>query len=164
MTATEAAVATAHDALGERRFGVVPLELRGALAAQRAAHEIDLAVQLFDPVLTEPLERRVRLGHEAAERNGARRVLRVPAADLDDGPRQLGDAERVGVALGGEAGEEVELHPPPPARVRAFDRGVEVFLGDELVDHLTQPPGAALGREGEPGAADLLDLAWRCRP
>ena len=59
----------------------------------------------------------------------------------------------------GSADEEVELHPPPALRVRAVDRGVEVVLGDELVDHLADPPRAALGREREPGAAHLLDLA-----
>ena len=80
-------------------------------------------------------------------------------ADLDDLAGELGDAERVVVGLGGHAGEEVELHPLPALRVRAVDRGVEVVVGDELVDHLPDPPRAALGREREPGAAHLLDLA-----
>ena len=85
--------------------------------------------------------------------------LRVLAADLHDLAGELGDPERVGVDLGGDADEEVELHPLPALRVGTFDRGVEVFVGDQLVDHLADTPGAALGGEGEPGAADLLDLA-----
>ena len=78
---------------------------------------------------------------------------------FDDVARELGDAERVLVHLGRQAGEEVELHAPPALRVRGVDRGVEVVLGDELVDHLAHPPRAGLGREREPGAAHLLDLA-----
>ena len=101
----------------------------------------------------------MRLGHEAADRRGGARLLGVLASDLHDLARELGDPERVDVHLGGNADEEVELHPLPALRVRALDRGVQVVVGDELVDHLADPPRAAFGREGEPGAADLLDLA-----
>ena len=83
-------------------------------------------------------------------------VCRCPIDD--DVARELCDAERVVVGLGREAGEEVELHPAPTARERGIARAVEVFFGDELVDHLAHPPGAGLGREGQAGAADLLDL------
>ena len=158
MTAADAPVAAAGDALGERGGGVVPPELRRP-SAQVVAQHPDLALQLVHAVLPEPLERRVRLGHEAADRRGAARLLRVLAADLHDLAGQLGDAERVLVHLGGDPDEEVQLHPLPPLRVRALDRGVEVVVGDELVDHLADAPRAALGREREPGAADLLDLA-----
>ena len=85
-------------------------------------------------------------------------------ADAHDLAGEVGDAERVLVHLGGHADEEVELHPPPALRVRALDRGVQVVVGDELVDHLADPPRAALGREREAGAADLLDLAGDARP
>ena len=68
------------------------------------------------------------------------RLLRVLAPDLHDLARELGDAERVLVHLGGHADEEVELHPLPALRVRTLDGGVQVVLGDELVDHLADPP------------------------
>ena len=75
--------------------------------------------------------------------------------------RQLGDAEDVLVALGGQADEEVQLHPPPALAEGGVDRAVEVLLGDQLVDDLAHPPRPALGREGEAGAAHLLDLRRR---
>ena len=98
-------------------------------------------------------------GHEAADRHGDGRVLRVLSPDLDTVAGQLGDAERVLVGLGRQAGEEVELHPPPALRVRRVDRAVQVLLADELVDDLAHAPRARLGREREAGAAGLLDLA-----
>ena len=97
-------------------------------------------------------------GHEPADRHRAARLLRVLATDVDDVLGELGDAERVVVHLGGQAGEEVELHPPPTLRVRGVDRAVEILLEDQLVDHLAQAPRAGLGRERQPGAAHLLDL------
>ena len=123
------AVAAARDALGERRRRVVPLHLR-ARALGRVAQQRDLAPQLVDAVLPEPLERRVRLRHEATDRHRAARLLRVLAADVDDVLGELGDAERVFVHLGRQPGEEVELHPPPTLRVRGVDRGVEVVFED----------------------------------
>ena len=56
------------------------------------AQQLDLAVELGDGVLAEPLERRVGLGHEPADRghHGDRAV--VAPADLDAASAQLGDA------------------------------------------------------------------------
>ena len=136
----------------------MPAELHAGLA-DCAAQQPDLALQLVDTVLTEPLERCVRLGHESADRRRAAGLLRVLATDLDDVARQLGDPARVFVHLGRHAGEEVQLHAPPALRVRAVDRGVQVVLGDELVEDLPDPPRAAFGRERQPRPADLLDLA-----
>src|SRR5262245_61627442 len=110
--ASDAPVAAAGDPLRERRRRVVPPQLHAGLA-HGPAQQPDLAVELVDTVLAEPLERRVRLGHEPADRRRAARLLRVPAADLDDVSRQLGDAERVLVHLGRDAGQEVQLHAPP---------------------------------------------------
>ena len=90
-------------------------------------------------------------------------VVPVGLGQLDAAAGQLDDAERVLVGLGGEPGEEVELHPPPALAERRVDRGVEVFLGDELVDDLAHPPGAGLGGEGEAGATGLLDLGGDAR-
>ena len=98
-------------------------------------------------------------GHEAAHRRGAARLLRVLPADAHDLAGEVRDAERVVVHLGRDADEEVELHPLPTLRVGALDRREQVVVGDQLVDHLADPPRAALGCEREPGAAHLLDLA-----
>jgi hypothetical protein len=136
----------------------VPLHLHTLRLAEVVAQEPDLAAQLDLGVLPEPLERRLGLGHEATdrERHGGRLV--VAAADAGDLTAQLGDAQGVLVGLGGQAGEEVELHPPPALRVGGVDRGVEVLLGDELVDHLAHAPGAGLGGEGEAAAPGPLEL------
>src|SRR5512132_3149879 len=63
---TDATVAPACDPFDERRRRVVPAELHAGLA-DRAAQQPDLALQLFDAVLAEPLERGVGLRHESAD-------------------------------------------------------------------------------------------------
>ena len=160
----EPPVATGGDALGRGRLRVVPLELDAPVAAQLVSEEVHLAGELLPRVLTEPLERRERLGHEPADRHGDRRVLVVLPADLDAVPGERGDAERVLVGLGGQPGEEVELHPPPALAEGRIDRFVQVLLADELVDDLPHAPGAGLGGEGEPGAAAPADLAGDAHP
>src|SRR5256886_14429807 len=67
---TDAPVAPARNPLDERRRRVVPAELHAGLA-DCAAQQPDLALQLVDTVLTEPLERCVRLGHESGLLRGA---------------------------------------------------------------------------------------------
>ena len=74
---------------------------------------------------------------------------------------ELGDADDVLVALGGQPDQEVQLDPAPALAEGGVHRAVEVLFGDELVDHLAHPPGPALGGEGETGAAHLLDLGRR---
>ena len=155
----EPAVAPAGDALGQRGLGVVPLELDAlARAAAASGSRPILRCSSSTRVLPEPLERRERLGHEPAHRRLDATPVGVLAPDLDAVAGQLGDAERVLVGLGGQPGEEVELHPPPALAEGRLDRAVEVFLADELVDDLAHAPGAGLGGEGEAGAARLLDL------
>ena len=98
-----------------------------------------------------PLERRVRLGHEPADRDRAADV--VAAGDLaalrDHLLREVGDLQDVLVGLGGQAAHEVELHLAPARGVRRRDRADQVLLGDHLVDHLAHPLRAALGGEGQ---------------
>ena len=157
------AVAPAHDALGERRLGVVPAQLGAGLAQRRRAGARPCGAAPRREFWPNHWNGVCGFGHEAADRHRGARALRVLLADRHDVLRQLGDAERVVVGLGRQAGEEVELHPPPALRERGVDRGVEVLLGDQLVDHLAHPPRAGLGREREAGAAHLLDLASRRR-
>ena len=61
--------------------------------------------------------------------------------------------EHVLVGLGRQADHEVELHLAPAVGVRRGDGPDQVLLGDHLVDHLAHPLAAALGREGQAGAA-----------
>ncbi len=72
---------------------------------------------------------------------------------------KFGDAQRVGIGLGREAGQEVQLHSAPALLEGGVDGAVQVFLGDQLVDHLAQPPRAGLGGEREPAPASVADLA-----
>ena len=116
-------------------------------------------MQFFGAVLTEPLERGVRLRNEAADRHRATRLLGVLLPDLDDVACEFGDAEGVLIHLGRQSDEEVQLHPPPTLRIRALDRRIQILFGDELVDDLTQPPRTTLGRKGQSGASHFLDLA-----
>ena len=74
----------------------------------------------------------------------------VPLPEGDALTRQLGDAQRVLVGLGGQPGQEVELHPAPPLAVCGVDRAVEVLLRDQLVDDGTKAPGAGLGANVSP--------------
>src|SRR5581483_9045351 len=77
---TDPAVAPAHDALREGRPRIVPAQL-GAALAEVVAEQPDLAGELLDRVLAEPLERGVRLGNEPADGRGAAGALRVAAPD-----------------------------------------------------------------------------------
>src|SRR5207248_10318570 len=76
----DAALAARGDSLGERGLGVMPTQLNGAIAPQVLSQESDLALQLGHAVLAEPLERRVGLGDEPADRRRHRRALVVAAA------------------------------------------------------------------------------------
>ncbi len=136
----------------------MPLELHAPVAAQGIAQQPHLALELGRRVLPEPLEGGEGLGDEAADRHGDRRSPVVTATDLHAPAGQLGDAEGVLVGLGGQAGHEVQLHPPPPLGVGGFHRSVEVVVGNELVDDPAHAPRAGFGGEGQAGAAGLLQL------
>ena len=159
MTATDAPVATRREPLGERRLRVVPLHLRlRALAGRRAAARSCAAAP------------RRRSGRTTGTACAASARTRRPTPCSSPAScaclptlttwRASSAIPSVSSSISvGQADEEVELHPPPALRERGVDRGVEVFLGDQLVDHLADPPRPAFGREREPGAAHLLDLA-----
>src|SRR6185437_6173540 len=154
----DATVTAAGDALGRRGLGVVPTDGEAPGAPGGVAEDGDLAVQLGHGGLAEPLERGVRFGDEPTDRGGDGDRPVVAEADVDAPLAEVGDADDVVVLLGGEADEEVQLHPPPPLPEGGVDGGVEVLFPDQLVDDLPHPPGATLGGEGQPGPADPLDL------
>ena len=153
------AVAAGQQSFDDARAAVVVAEADRPAVPLVGAHVV---AQLLQPrvgglpvELGRPLERRVRLGHEPADRDRAADV--VAAGDLaalgDDLLRQVGDLQDVLVGLGGQPAHEVELHLPPAVGVRRRDGPDQVLLGDHLVDHLAHPLRAALGGERQPGAA-----------
>ena len=97
----------------------------------------------------------MRLGHETADGDGAADV--VLAGDLaalgDDVDGHVADLQDVLVGLGGQAAHEVQLHLAPAVAVGGGDGTDQVLLGDHLVDDLAHALAAALGGEGETGAA-----------
>ena len=109
--------------------------------------------------LRRPLERRVRLGHERADRHRAPDVAMSGdlAPSVDDLLGQVGNREHVLVGLGGQPAHEVELHLPPAVAVRRRDRAQQVVLADHLVDDPSHPLGAAFGGEGQPERRPLRD-------
>ncbi|CAB4951319.1 unannotated protein [freshwater metagenome] len=60
----DTAIAAAHDSLHLRGFGVVPLHLNAMHATRGIPEQVDLPLEFFDSVLTEPLERGERLWNE----------------------------------------------------------------------------------------------------
>src|SRR5262245_54459301 len=64
---TEAPITTRSDAFDERRLRVVPLEVDAAVSLRGVAQQPDLALELDDRVLPEPLERGERLRHESPD-------------------------------------------------------------------------------------------------
>ena len=77
------------------------------------------------------------------------------APGADDVVRHLGDLEHVLVGLGREAAHEIQLDLTPALPVSRRDGADQVVLADHLVDHPAEPFAAALGREGQTGAATI---------
>src|SRR5215207_427793 len=101
-----------------------------------------------------PLERGMRFGHEATDAHCAADI--APTADSSTGSDhslgELPNGEYVFVGLGRQATHEIQLDLPPAVRVRRRHGSDQILLSDHLVDHFAHPFGAALGREGKPGA------------
>src|SRR5579863_5250 len=112
------AVTPGQQAFDDAGLAVVVPEADGlgvaAVGAQRAAQLAQPLVDHLRRALGGPLERRVRLGHEGADRHRAADV--APAGRLpprgDDPAGQLGDGQHVLVGLGGRPAHEVQLHLP----------------------------------------------------
>jgi hypothetical protein len=105
------AVAAGEQALEPALLLVVRLELE-PVALGQLAQQLDLAVQVLDPLHRRPLERRVRLGHVLRDRHGHRRHARVQPErprDLADAATGLRDADDVGLRLGRQPHDEVHL-------------------------------------------------------
>src|SRR6266496_2044870 len=153
----DATIAAREQALDEGRLAVV---VPHADVATERAIRIDGGAQLRQPAvhcgrtgLRRPLERRVRLGHESADRHGASDVATTGrlASGADHVVGHVGDLEDVLVGLGRQSAHEVQLHLTPPVRVRGGERADQVVLGGDLVDHPAEALRATFGREREPG-------------
>ena len=159
MIGGDASIAAAQQSFDDARLPIVVAKPDGPailpIAADRIAQLGQPGVHGFMITLRSPLERRMGLGHEAADAHCAADV--PPPADLSTcGDHPLGelpDRQHILVGLGRQPAHEIQLDLPPALRVRRRDRPDQIILGDHLVDHLAQPLGAALGREGEAGAS-----------
>ena len=136
----------------------MPAQLHPPIPPGGVAEQVDLASQLGDRVLAEPLKGSLRLGNESPDGGRDRDAFIVLAADRHTVTGQLRDPEGVLVGLGRQPGEEVQLHPPPSLGKRGLHRAVEILFPDQFVDDLAHPPGAGFGRERQSGAAHLLNL------
>ncbi len=123
--------------------------------ADLVAELLQAGVRLLGGELRGPLEGGVGLGDEAADRDRAADVVRLRdlAALCDDLRRHVGDLEDVVVGLGRQAAHEVQLHLAPAVAVGGGDGADQVVFRDHLVDDLADALRAALGGEGQAGAA-----------
>ena len=128
-----------------------------AVCADRVAELAEPGVRRLMAELRGPLEGRVRLGHEATDRDGATDVAgpRRLAPGGDDLLGEVGDLQDVLVGLGRQAAHEVELHLSPAGCVGRSDRPDEVVLGDRLVDDAPDSLRPALGRERQSGPSSV---------
>jgi len=156
-------VAARRDAFGIRRTGVVPLELRAACPLSAVRSNVILRWSSSTPFLAEPLGTGCGARDEPADRTVHVACLLYfrPMPTTFDASSAM--AEGVFVHLGRQTGQEVELHAPPPLRVRGVDCGVEVFFKDQLVDDLAQPPRPGFGCEREDRCGELSVSRVRCR-
>ena len=125
--------------------------------------EVDLAFVLVHRHLLLPLERAVRLRHEAGradrDAHAARLVRRVHTPRVQHLIGQLRDAEHVLIRLCRQTEHEVELDAVPAA-LEGDAAGMEqVFLAHVFVDRIAQALRAGLRRKGQTALAHLLQTA-----
>ena len=122
--------------------------------------ELLAALELLDGQLAEPLERRVRLRHEAGD--GDRDLAAALALDLgvevDDLLGELGNADDILVRLRRQAHHEVELDLLPALTEGSAAGLHEVLFRHALVDDVAQALRARFRREGQARLPHLLHL------
>ena len=157
------AVAAAGDALGERRrAGRASAPGPGALGSACAAAR-PCGCSSATPFWPNHWNGVCGFGTNPPTRHGAARAAWCDAGRSSTTLRgQLGDAERVLVHLGGQPGEEVELHPPPTLRVGGVDRAVQVLLGISLLMTWRSRQRPGLGREREARCGAPSGSGSRC--
>ena len=128
-------------------------------------HRVGLLQEFLLGAHPRPLEGGEGLGHEEG---GAGHHLHLPVA------LRLGDGVVVGLRhllgeksdsldvlhrLRGKSHHKIELHPVPAALEGVGSAGEDGLLREPLVDHVPQPVGAGLRREGQAALLHILDLA-----
>ena len=122
--------------------------------------QIYLANIFLHCVLAFPLERTVRLRHEAGGRNGYAHspvlILCVKPPGVQHLICKLGDAENILVRFRGQAEHEVQLYGVPAA-LKGQTAGVQqLLLRDVFVNCIAQTLAAGLGCEGQAAFSGLL--------
>ena len=116
------------------------------------------ALEFFLRHLRKPLERRVRLGHEA--RDGHRDLDAALPLDflvaVDNFLREFCDADDVLVRLGRQPHHEVELDRLPALLERRAHRVQQVVFRHVLVDDVAQTLRARFGRKRQAALSHLL--------
>ena len=114
----------------------------------------------FDWQLAEPLEGRVRLGHEARYGDSDLAVVLAShfTVEVEDLIGQVGNAGQVFVRFRRQAHHKVELDRRPAVLESVFTSCQQIFFGNALVDDVAQALGSCFRREGQAALADLLDF------
>ena len=143
----QAPVPAPHKVFHRRKPYVGEVGLDPPQLAQGRAQQL-LAPLEFRRADAVPLERRVGLGREIADREVELQPAQVAALALQ-GPAGVGNPEHVLVGFPRQTNHEIELH----LAVAAFHRGAnapeQVPIGEALVDDVAEPLGASLRGEGE---------------
>ena len=126
-----------------------------------------LFTQLIERVLRVPLERGLRLGHEARSRccdaYAARAVIRVHAPAVGDLFADLSNTVQILRSLSRQADHEIQLDIVPAALECDLARVQHILLADIFVDHITQALGARFAGKGQPTLARFLHALHQFR-
>ena len=143
----QAPVAPADEIFHRRKARIGDIALDALERAQLPAQQL-----LAPPELRRgnavPLERRVGLGREVADREVQLQPPQV-AALLLQGAAGVGDADHIGVGFTGQADHEIELHLAVAVLHGGADAPQQLRVGQPLVDDVAQALGAGFRGEGE---------------
>ena len=151
----QAAVSAGKDAFQMAHGRFVPAQLEELLALEFVAHHLHTALDLFLADLFHPLEGREGLGHEGRERRRDLQARIALARGVAHLAAKVGDGLEVLVGLGGQADHEIEFDLTPAVFQQLLHMQQHLFLGDALVDDVTQALAARFGGQGTARAAQV---------
>ena len=153
----KAAVTACKDTLDHGETCIVVVE-RNRTIGDVLLEELLPPLKLLNRQLSEPLERRIWLWHEAGD--GDRHLAAAPPADLrieiDHLFRKACNADDVLIRLRRQPHHEVELHLLPPMTERCAARCQQILLRHALVDDIAHALRPRFGRKGQPRFPHLL--------
>ena len=126
------------------------------LAVEPFLDRIHPRIAFFHGELRLPLKHGMGLGHKGGGADVHPAIAAFPGLQHLLG--QGRDRGHILLGFRGQAEHEVELDQFPAQAVGGIRRGQQVFLGDPLVDHPSQPVAAGLRGQGKAGLAHPLDL------